>query len=277
MAKRKYTRKSKKKKNFGFPLKFLLTFLVCLYLVCIFVKNNFEFEPKSNKVYKDEITKTENENFYSLAWRDYNRDPYNIDYSIQKKDFVDSKAFKNGLSIPRSNYYNYELYWAYIYDKVLKEEKSFLNGIADSLSLIQSNKSYSRHEFANVIMTFVQNIPYSYVHDDELCDPNSPKQCIRNERFGLHTPKEFLYTLLGDCDTRCVLLYGLLERFGYDPKIALSLPYRHAILLLDLPGRGQFLLHKGKKYYFWESTSKGWRLGQLPPNVSDINKWKISI
>ncbi len=276
MAKRK---KPKKKgiRNIGFPLKFFFVFLLGVYLISTYVKNKFEYSPQISTDYKDELIKTESINTYHLTWKDFNRNYHELDYSLTKGAFIDSKVDKVNLRIPRSSYTDWNSHWAVIYDKILKNEDPFLNLIADSLRTIHNGKNYSRHQFANIIMTFVQDIPYSFVHDRETCDPNDRRPCITNERFGIHTPTEFLYTLLGDCDTRCLLLYGLYKRFGYDPKIALSKAYTHAILLIDLPTRGQFMVHQGKKYYFWETTAKGWKAGELPPGVSDIAKWKISI
>lgn len=86
---------------------------------------------------------------------------------------------------------------------------------------------------------------------------------------------EFLHTLKGDCDTRTVLLYGLLKGLGYSPKIANSEFYLHSMLLLDIPSRGEYLVENGKRYYFWETTAAGWQSGQLPPRFSQKKHWEI--
>ena len=88
---------------------------------------------------------------------------------------------------------------------------------------------------------------------------------------------EFLYSLSGDCDTRSVLLYTLLKQVEIDPIIVISNEYAHAMIAVDIPGAGDYIIHKGKKFYFWETTNTGWLPGMLPPGVNNLAYWRVTL
>ena len=129
-----------------------------------------------------------------------------------------------------------------------------------------------------MIVTFVQDIPYSYVLNID-CDDyqTGDKPCIGNVALGLLSPYEFIHSLYGDCDTRAVLIYTILEELGFDPMIVVSDEYAHAMLALNIPASGDHLTYRGNNYYFWETTAKGWPIGMLPPTTNNVNYWKIAL
>ena len=173
---------------------------------------------------------------------------------------------------------DYEDVWGRVYDQLIKDSKSYINFIVDSLTSVSKAQSLKRSELAEMVVTFVQDIPYSYVRVEDCSQSNNNgKPCIGNVALGLLSPYEFLHSLYGDCDTRSVLIYTLLEEMGFDPMIVVSNQYAHAMLALNLPASGDHLSHKGKNYYFWETTGKGWPLGMLPPNTNNIKYWKIAL
>ena len=98
-----------------------------------------------------------------------------------------------------------------------------------------------------------------------------------NIKNGVATPLEFFYNKKGDCDTRTVLIYTILKRFGYDVVILNSNLYQHSVIAVNLPSYGDYKSINGKKYYFWETTSQGWELGVLPPDNWDISKWYLAL
>jgi hypothetical protein len=151
-----------------------------------------------------------------------------------------------------------------------------LKPLADSLLKIGTTRNLDRNEFADMVVTFVQDIPYSFVLSTEECLTREPNiNCVQNQRFGLLSPIEFLHTLTGDCDTRTLLLYSLFKHFNYNPIIVNSWKYLHSMLLLDVVASGDYLEHKGQHFYFWETTAKGWEAGDLPPDVTDLSSWQI--
>ncbi|WP_436514542.1 hypothetical protein [Ekhidna sp. To15] len=173
---------------------------------------------------------------------------------------------------------SYEDLWGKIYKELVAESKSGIDFLADSLADISREKELSRSELAELVVTFVQDIPYSYVRVKDCSESNNKgKPCIGHIAYGLLSPYEFLHSLYGDCDTRAVLIYSLLENLGFDPMIVVSNEYAHAMVALNIPATGDHLIHRGKNYYFWETTGKGWPIGMLPPNSNNVKYWKIAL
>jgi len=242
----------------------------------------FTFINKFQNAQTDYVTKKRDTNqvldssiLRNLSWADYSRNYYNLQYGIQDQEYIKAKTHKNKLVIPSSAWATNESYWQAVYSEIVTKDYEIIEKIADSLAVIRTKQNLNPAEFANTIMTFVQDIDYAFVFAKRSCseEPNTP--CIDGQKFGLHTPTEFMYTLQGDCDTRALLLWGIYKHLGYDPKIAISEAYRHAMLLLNLPSSGSYMTQFGMKYYFWETTGKGWKLGILPPSTPNIKQWKI--
>lgn len=200
---------------------------------------------------------------------------YCADYATDEFHFSEAHEF-------RENYFMYGgrtigEYWGLLYKAVFEREKDLLLPIVDSLLHLKQENMLNRTEFAKVVVAFVQDIPYSYIKPGSECDELEDEQydCIPNQRYGLLTPIEFLHTLKGDCDTRTLLLYTLFKQLGYSPKIANSEVYLHSMLLLDVPSGGDYLVENNQRYYFVETTYKGWQLGDLPPQYGKKKYWEI--
>ena len=55
-----------------------------------------------------------------------------------------------------------------------------------------------------------------------------------------------------------------------------SLEYKHSILGINLPYKyGSFKVFNNKKYYLWETTSMGYRPGDLSIEYSNLNNWEV--
>ncbi|MEP5610969.1 MAG: hypothetical protein ABJP45_01905 [Cyclobacteriaceae bacterium] len=174
--------------------------------------------------------------------------------------------------------FSYEDLWGKVYQDLVRESKGDIQFLVDSLSTISREKQLTRSALAEMIVTFVQDIPYSYVLNIDCTDyETGDKPCIGNIALGLLSPYEFIHSLYGDCDTRAVLMYTLLEELGFDPMIVVSNQYAHAMLALNIPASGDHLTHRGNNYYFWETTAKGWPIGMLPPSTNNVNYWEIAL
>lgn len=169
----------------------------------------------------------------------------------------------------------YEEYWGSLYGELVRNDYELVQFLADSLNQIALNKNLDELETAELVVAFVQDIPYNYIKVDACA--NESKPCYGNAKYGILSPYEFIHTLSGDCDTRAVLLFSMLSYLGYDPMVVISENYLHAMLALNLPTSGDYLTHKGKRYYFWETTARGWSLGLLPPSYKNVNYWKVAL
>jgi len=79
-------------------------------------------------------------------------------------------------------------------------------------------------ELADIIVSSIQEIPYVLVHDlscvDAVNNSNSAflteyhrsgKECLPNIKYGVQSGYEFMHNLKGDCDTRSLLCFELLD------------------------------------------------------------------
>lgn len=174
-----------------------------------------------------------------------------------------------------------------VYYNVYQNDKSGLSSMYNMLDSIKRNNDLSKSVFADVIVSMIQSQEYVLIMD-ESCDRNQildadikelinrGVDCEGFKPFGLKTPLEFAMTLKGDCDTRTLLLYTILKHFNYDVAIINSDFYGHSMLGLDLPKtKGVYKFYQANKYYYWETTSKGFRLGHLPREMDNVRLWKV--
>lgn len=214
--------------------------------------------------------------YHQRSWKDSKYwAEYCSNYTIESKYYDASRLYRNEIA-PPNNEETFHGYWGNIYARLLQHESDRLWTLQDSLREIGISQSLNRLDFADMIVSFAQDIPYSFIMG-ESCDDAGDTPCLANQKFGLLSPVEFLYTLKGDCDTRTTLLYKLLKHFGYDVKVVLSSEYAHAMLAVNLPVTGDFLTYQGKRYYFWETTNVGWQPGMLGADMKNINYWKIAL
>ena len=221
----------------------------------------------------EEKIDNKNTRFIKRSWQDYNETGYCISYKTY--DTTYSNCQNSRINFVNNNNWEFYQFWSNLYQSLYDTDNNKIVALLDSLEQIKIRANLDRDNFANVIVSFVQDIPYSYVLTDNNCDSYTDHPCVGNVKFGILSPYEFLHTLYGDCDTRTVLLYTILKHFNYSPCIAVSYKYAHAILLLDVAGTGDYIYEYGRKYYFWETTATGWKAGMLAPDMTNLNYWTI--
>ena len=159
-----------------------------------------------------------------------------------------------------------------------KNKMQLVYHLFDSLRIV--NK-LNDSKFADMVVTCVQDIPYRLVIDNPSDLDGRMLQLYREQgalehiKFGVQAPAEFMYNLQGDCDTRALFCFTVLGHYGYDAAILISDYYSHAILGLSLPTTGDCLSYNGKRYYTWETTAKGFQLGQMAPDCGNMNYWDV--
>ncbi|MDZ4667728.1 MAG: hypothetical protein SGJ00_07575 [bacterium] len=253
-------------------------------------KPNPEEEDKSEEKTELTIDTTETEmkpladSIFVLHFRHWN-DYFNNEYSgilkISQKQYFVAKQKQQTLEIEMgsSDYDGFHDVYKSLYQY---DEKGlpFILNMFDSIRLAKNLNAYA---FSNMVVSCVQDIDYVLVIDIacEFFKANNPQYqnipCLDGVKFGVQSPSGFMYNLQGDCDTRALLLFYVLSHFGYDACIMVSQSYSHAILGLNLPTTGFSLQANGRNYYTWETTAKGFMLGQLSPQCSNMNNWHIVI
>ena len=141
---------------------------------------------------------------------------------------------------------------------------------------------------AEMVVTMIQEIPYVLVHDQS-CQKavagggfvkdyhEDKKPCMPNIAAGVQSPYEFVHNLKGDCDTRSLLGYTILNRMGIPASIWISPAYGHSVLGVGVPTQGNnYKIVDNVKHYAVELTAKGYRLGMISPAQRNMNNWKIS-
>ena len=49
------------------------------------------------------------------------------------------------------------------------------------------------------------------------------------------------------------------------------------MIALNIPTQGDYIEHRGVRYYYWETTAVGWPAGMLPPSVSNSDYWEVAL
>ncbi len=169
---------------------------------------------------------------------------------VKEIDYFSSVATRKSIS-------SYDT-WESMALKLIRNDRDRLNLIYNTFNSIRNNNNYTRYQFADIIVSFVQDIPYSLI-------PN-PQD--------IYAPVEFMKKYTGDCDTRTVFLYIMLKKFNYDVTILNSFMYKHSILGINLATSGtNYKYYNGKRYYAWETTAKGYKRGWMPTKYADMNFW----
>ena len=248
--------------------------------------------PKENELQTTPILDTINDKLkndtlikHYRIWKDYEGNSYEGYIWTKKSDYNNSKYFKRNLKLAQNTQRDYDemLY-------LLKEnDKQKLIGIFQLFDSIRANNQLTSIKFAELIVSFVQDIPYALILPDD-CNPNlyndkfikeylntENARCDGFEKFGINSPLEFMSNLNGDCDTRSLLLYTILAHYGFDVALFSSEFYSHSIIGVNLPFNGIAYKHGNQRYVLWETTAANIRAGILPKEISNINYWRISL
>jgi len=219
------------------------------------------------------------------SWKDYHGNNYEGRYQIKLSDYKKAHLYKQNIQIDNNSINQY--------DRVIFNLKEFDNNKFPSLfklfDSINKAKKLDKIKFAEMIVTFVQDIPYTLILDNE-CNANlyndrftknyllnNKGDCSGNERFGINTPVEFLVNLKGDCDTRTLLLYSILNHYNYDIALMSSEFYGHSIIGINLPINGTAYVYNNERYILWETTVPNAKPGMIPNEISNLNNWRISL
>jgi hypothetical protein len=170
----------------------------------------------------------------------------------------------------------------------MDEEK--ISQVAKIFSDSAANKKMNPLQTAEMVVTFIQEIPYYLVHDEN-CEKafangnefirdyhREGKPCLPNVSGGVQSPYEFLHNLKGDCDTRSLLGHAILSKLNIVSSVWVSNVYGHSILGVAVPvGHGMYKEVEGIKHYAVELTAKGFRLGMVSPEQARPNNWEITL
>lgn len=268
-------------------------FPVIVVVLCILLhlnknttdKNSFFENEEQQVTLKDSLIngKTIKLASHKRSWIDYLGNTYNGELNVAMNDYYSSAQFHKSMNIT----YPTEDFWGKVYAKIHNEDTNKLYLIYEELERLGKKMKLDRRSFAEMVVACIQDIPYALVFQEPcLASENyekyiqdileeCPDCCIGNQKYGIQTPVAFMANLKGDCDTRTLIIFTILNHFGYDVAILNSDFYRHSVFGINLPARGLYKTHYNKRYYLWETTNKYFKIGELSNQLSDVRYWHV--
>ena len=146
----------------------------------------------------------------------------------------------------------------------------YITSLAEQFKALQAKYGWTDIETAGCILAFTQYIPYQY--DSE----------THGESEYWNFPVETLYLNMGDCEDTSILTSTIYKAMGYESALILMSGHMAVgILGTDLSGYSDFKKsHKtfsNSGYYYGETTSTTYELGEVPSGVRYVDKVVISV
>jgi hypothetical protein len=238
-----------------------------------------ELNLTDNNRKEDTVKKEEDYLTRFWSWNSFNGKEYNITFKVLKADYVN--AVKR-----RASSKNRE---GDLYSELALGDYAGLDDLVEQYKKIIAAENLDYFESMNLIVSSVQNIPYTLVVDGACPLDDYTNNCSVLESrkgccgfvlpFGVYSPIEFAVKSTGDCDTRSLFAYTILKQMGYDVSVMVSNSQTHSVLGVNVPiipeggdrtGNGYF----ASQYYLWELTVYGPLLGQKSVVGDD---WRVAL
>jgi len=268
-----------KKSFFGCSAIFLFFFviIILLFISAELPDIDFTSPEKVKREYVIEFDSLTNEKVInsSFSWKlvdnRLKKREFEISFRLLEKDVKEAMDFIEKLAAVSYNELGLKkrysdpitesrVVWAEVYRRVFNNSSPHLKSVLEGFNKIFMKENFDARDKVYFIITFVQNIKY--------------------ERPGgtldLFPPLGTIAYRFGDCDSKGMLLYVILERMGIDCAMMWSYNYKHAMLGIKVNGRGNFLTTNGKKYYFLETTYPNWDVGEIPPEFGNTKFWFVA-
>ncbi|EMR73437.1 putative periplasmic protein [Thermoplasmatales archaeon SCGC AB-539-N05] len=136
--------------------------------------------------------------------------------------------------------------------------------LTNKLQLLVENEGYNNVTMVNFVLRFIQYLRYS--EDNASVGPNE------YWRY----PVETLVDETGDCEDTSVLFASIMERMGYDAVLLLYVIEKNDNLIGHLAVgmhaddcNGDFVSKGGRRYYYCETTTRGYEIGITPKDYKD--------
>jgi hypothetical protein len=225
---------------------------------------------------------------HRIRWNDFIEHSFAAQYSTSSKQFENSQGMHAAFANPQVS--DAMEYWSAVYNEFSGRDLPKLDSLVQYFQSEQRAKNLNPAQTAEMVITFIQEIPYCLVHDGSCSEANkmadfirdyhsSGKPCLPEIIAGVQSPYEFLHNLKGDCDTRSLLGFSILSRLGIPASIWVSEAYGHSVMGVGLGSSGGTYNKTvgGLRHSAVELTAKGFRLGMLSPEHGDMNNWKIAL
>jgi hypothetical protein len=170
-------------------------------------------------------------------------------------DYLDS-SWTLSLSIPDSLYQYYgdkgrietEDYSVYV---THPDDDDYLGTIVREFNRIALKEGYTEEEKVNLVITFVQSLPYT-----------SDSVTTAFDEYPRY-PIETLVEYGGDCEDTSILTAAFLDALYYE--VVLINPPEHMAVGIGIDAYGTYWELDGTKFFYLETTGEGWEIGEMPP------------
>jgi hypothetical protein len=222
---------------------------------------------------------------HKIDWKDFSNLDYHNQYSTQTH--LAEQSLQQHSKWANANVTDEMLFWHDLYYDLYSNDKQKL----DSLILYFQNEWLSKNltltQAAEMVVTFVQEIPYVLIHDGTCSEAQAMGgfiseyhseglPCKAGVVAGIQSPYEFIHDLEGDCDTRSLLTFALLEGLKIKSSVWVSAEYGHSIIGIAVPTNSMnYKSLNGTRYFATELTAKGFRVGMMAPEHTDMDNWNI--
>ena len=264
------------KSFFGCSALFLVFFVIVILIIISIELPEIEFTKTEKKEYTIEFDSLTNENIInaSFSWgfvdNALRRRRYDLNFRLLERDVIAAMNYIDELASMKyadlglqSRFSDPETeartVWAEVYRRVYKFSVPQMKDILEGFNKIFLEEKFPSNDKIQFVITFIQNITYGR--------PGGT--------LDLFPPIGTIAYRYGDCDTKALLLYVILEKMGVDCAMLWSYNYKHAMLGIKVSARGDYLTTNGKKYYFLETTYPNWNIGNLPPEFNNTRFWFI--
>lgn len=225
---------------------------------------------------------------HRIQWKSYDSTSYDLYVGIRASSVRKAVALREQLE--RKNFSSLPE----VYHWMNETNAPDLDLTIRTFDSVRNVRKLNKDQFAEMIVSCIQSIPYFLIVQDG-CNVSEQSDgfirqylqrcqtecCMGGVKYGVRSPVEFLEDLRGDCDTRALWAYSLLNAFGYEVAIITSDYYKHAAIavkLEHLPDQDADVIRiNGENFYPWELTQRGYRAGYMPADCGDLGLWEIGL
>ena len=157
---------------------------------------------------------------YDQSWYDLKNDRcFRTHISIDSISICESYNNRINLTI---NTLDTMSYYHELYRTLVDHDRSSMGDIMQKFKLISESQQLGYYDFAEMVITFIQKIPYTLLLRNTASDAikeggfseeyisKKRGSYVENVKYGIYSPIEFLYYRKGDCDTRTLLAYSII-------------------------------------------------------------------
>jgi hypothetical protein len=180
-------------------------------------------------------------------------------------------------------YYN-KKNWNVLYKEMYNKHHDTLLPVYQFFNQYRAQQQLSDFDFIHCVAKFVQHIPYvSLTWDQDLASltvPDDSYITLADYTFGILPPIICITLELGDCDTKSLLLYILLNHFNIKTAMLefITDADSHSVVCISHPSlsQGLSLMHDSSTtpYFLFDTTTKR-EIGEMTGPYKDLNLWKL--